>query len=157
MVQDTIGNAILIIAAVIATAVVLNAFYPAMFNMAGSIRSSVSSADDRSSTSVTISYCSFDQDDHQLLIWAKNSGREPITASEIAGIRGYYGDESGSMSGYGVSCSLQAPDDGDDQWDTGETLEINLTSGSPLPNSPGIHRIKLVMPNGATAEYTITV
>lgn len=157
MVQDTISNAILIIAVVIATTVVLNALYPAMFGMAGSIRSNVADADDRSMTSVTISYCSFDPGDHILRVWAKNSGRDPIADSELAGIRAYYGDESGSMANYGISYALQAPDDGDDRWDSGETLEIDLSSpDSPFPAYPGIHRVKLVMPNGAAAEYTIT-
>jgi flagellar protein FlaG len=157
MVQDTISNAILIIAVVIATTVVLNALYPAMFGMAGSIRSNVADADDRSMTSVTISYCSFDPGDHILRVWAKNSGRDSIADSELTGIRAYYGGESGSMTNYGTSYSLQAPEDGDDQWDPDETLEIDLASpDSPFPGDPGVHRVKLVMPNGATAEYTIT-
>lgn len=157
MVQGTISNAILIIAAVIATVIVVNAVYPAMFGMAGSIRSTVASADSRSATSVSISHCSFDLDDHLLRVWAKNSGREPIADTVLAGIRGYYGDGSGSMANYEVSYALQPPNDGDDQWDPGETLEIDLSSPeTPFPGGPGVHKVKLVMPNGATAEYTIT-
>ncbi len=157
MVQDTISNAILIIAVVIATTVVINAIYPAMFGMAGSIKSTTTDANSRSMTSVTVSYCSFDQGDHLLRVWAKNSGRESIADSELAGFRGYYGDDSGSMTNYAISYALQAPDDGDDRLDPGETIEFDLASPeSPFSSDPGIHRIRLVMPNGATAEYTIT-
>jgi hypothetical protein len=157
MVQDTISNAILIIAVVISTTVVLNAVYPAIFGAAGSIKSTVSDADGLSSTSVTISQCSFDQGNHLLRIWAKNSGRDSIADPELAVIRAYYGDESGSMTNYEVSYALQAPDNGDDRWDSGETLELDLASpDSPFPVDSGVHRVKLVMPNGAAVEYTIT-
>lgn len=157
MVQDTISNAILIIAVVIATTVVINALYPAMFGMAGSIKSTVADADSRSRTMITISYYSFDPGDHVLRVWAKNSGSDPVADSELAGIRAYYGDDSGSMTNYETSYALQAPDDGDNRWDSGETLEIGLASpDTPFPTGPGTHRVKLVMPNGAAAEYTIT-
>jgi len=155
MVQDSISNAIMIIAVVVATAVVINAVYPAMFQAVGSLRSTASDAGDRSATSVTITTCSFSADYQSLSVWMKNSGTETIADPE--GIRIYYGDDSGAMKNYTTSArQLYATDPLKTTWGPGETYLMEI-SDPALPHDPGLHRVKVVLPGGAAAEATITI
>ena len=155
MVQEAISNAIMIIAAVIAVAVVLNAVYPSVFDAVGSLRSTVGDAGDRSATSVTITTCSFSADHQNLSIWMKNSGTETIADPE--GIRIYYGDDSGAMTNYNTSArQLYATDPQKTTWGPGETYMMEISSPA-LPHEPGVHRVKVVLPGGAAAEATVTI
>jgi archaellum component FlaG (FlaF/FlaG flagellin family) len=158
MVQDTISTAILIIAVVVATTVVINAVYPAVMSAAGSVKSTAGDADSRSKTAVTISTYSFSPDYSRLTIWMKNSGREDIADPDA--IRVYYGDDTGAMKNYHVyTCQLFAADPLKTSWGPGETLEISFGEDltAELPHDSGIHRIKVVLPNGATSETTFTI
>jgi len=158
MVSDTISSAILIIAAVIATTVVLNAVYPAVMNTVGSVKSAAGDADSRSKTAATISTYSFSPDYDRLNIWVKNSGKEDIVNPE--GIRVYYGDDTGAMKNYHIwVCQLFAVDPLKTSWGPGETLQIGFGAdpAAELPHEPGIHRIRVVLPNGAISETTFTI
>ena len=158
MVSDTISSAILIIAAVIATTVVLNAVYPAVMNTVGSVKSATGDADSRSRTAVTISTYSFSQDYEQLNIWMKNSGKEDIV--DTSAIRVYYGEDTGAMKNYQVYVrQLFAADPLKTSWSPGETLQIGFGEdpAAELPHDPGIHRIRVVLPNGAISETTFTI
>jgi hypothetical protein len=158
MVQDTISNAILIIAAIIATTVMLNAVYPAVFDAVGSVRSTTSDADSRSKTSVTISTYSFSPDYSQLNIWMKNSGKEDIDDTD--NIRVYYGDDTDAMKSYHIYvCKLFADDPLKTSWSPGETFQIGFGEDplAELPHEPGIHRIRVVLTNGAMSETTFTI
>jgi hypothetical protein len=158
MVQDTISTAILIVAVVIATTVVINAIYPAIMNAAGSVKSTAGDADSRSKTAVTISTYSFSPDYARLNIWMKNSGMVDIV--DPAAIRVYYGDDTGAMKNYHVYlCQLFAVDPLKTSWGPGETLQISFGDdpAAELPHDSGIHRIKVVLPNGATSETTFTI
>ena len=156
VVQDIISNAILIIAVVIATAVVINAVYPAVFNTINSIRSTSASADSRSQTSITIVSCSFDPGNTLLRAWAKNSGGNNVTGGELNGTRAYYGNGSGGMTNYNMTYALQAPNDGDGNWNPGETVEFDVACPGGFNVDNGLHRVRFVFPGGATSEYTIT-
>jgi archaellum component FlaF (FlaF/FlaG flagellin family) len=158
MVQDTISNALLIIAVVISTTVVLNAVYPAVMDVVGSVRSATGDANSRSKTAVTISSYSFSTDYGQLNIWMKNSGKEDIV--NPADIRVYYGDDTGSMKNYNITArQLFATNQSKTTWSPGETYQISFTNGSTgsLPHDSGLHRIRVVLPNGAISETTITI
>lgn len=158
MVSDTISNAILIIAVVIATTVVINAIYPAVMSTVGSVRSTTGDADSRSKTAVTISTYSFSPDFTRLNIWMKNSGKEDIV---IPGdIRVYYGDDTGAMKSYHIYVGqLFAVDPLKTSWSPGETYQIGFGDDqeSELPHDAGTHRIRVVLPNGATSETTFTL
>lgn len=159
MVQDTIGSAILIIAVVIATVVVLDAVYPAMFNAAGQVKTTTGDADSLSKTSVTIVSCSFAPDYGRLDVWLKNSGKEDIASP--ADIMVYYGNETGGLTSYAVTASeLLTADPQDATWDPGETYQVSIGNGAAgaLPHDPGVHRVKVVvLPGGVTSETTINV
>jgi archaellum component FlaG (FlaF/FlaG flagellin family) len=159
MVQDTISNAILIIAVVIATTVVLTAIYPAVFNAAGSVRSATDDAGSRAGTSVSIVTHGFSDDYTQLNIWMKNTGNDKI--AETGSIKVYYGDGSGSMKRYQVGeSSIYSPDPAGSGWSPGETMTIGIVdspSSGTLPHEPGIHVVKIVLSSGAESEYTFTI
>jgi len=158
MVQDTISNAILIIAVVVATTVVINAVYPAVMNTVGSVKSTTGDADSRSKTAVTIDTWSFSPDYKQLDIWMKNSGKADI--ANIDAIRVYYGGDTGAMKNYPVyQCQLFAADPLKTSWSPGETLQISFGDdpAAVLPHDAGIHQIRVVLPNGAISETTFTI
>ncbi len=158
MVSDTISNAILIIAVVIATTVVINAIYPAVMNTVGTVRSTTGDADSRSKTAVTISTYSFSTDFTRLDIWMKNSGKEDIANPED--IRVYYGDDTGAMKNYHVYVrELFSVDPLKTSWSPGETYQIGFGEDpvAELPHDPGTHRIRVVLPNGAISETTFTL
>jgi archaellum component FlaF (FlaF/FlaG flagellin family) len=158
MVSDTISNAILIIAVVIATTVVINAIYPAVMSTVGSVRSTTGDADSRSKTAVTISTYSFSTDFTRLNIWMKNSGKEDIVNPED--IRVYYGDDTGAMKNYHIYVrELFSVDQLKTSWSPGETYQIGFGEGpaAELPHDAGTHRIRVVLPNGAISDMTFTL
>jgi archaellum component FlaG (FlaF/FlaG flagellin family) len=159
MAQDTINNAILIITAVIATTVVLNAVYPAMFEAIGSVKTAAADAGSRAGTSFTIVNHGFSGDYTQLNLWMKNTGKEKI--ADIDGINVYYGSDSGSLKRYHVSVtSVYSPDSSDAAWNPDETLAIGISdypSGGALPHEPGTYLVKVVLTNGAESEATFNI
>lgn len=155
MVSNTMSTAIFIIASVIAVVAVVNAIYPTLNGSSRDILTSTSDTDSRTKTLLTVSSYSF-VDGTTLDVWAKNSGRTRIAESELQAARFYYGDDTGSMAYYAATCSIEAPDNGDSFLDPGETVKIEVISAG-LPRNPGVHRIKLALPNGATSEYTLTI
>jgi hypothetical protein len=155
MVSDTISNAILIIAVVIATTVVINAIYPAVMSTVGSVRSTTGDADSRSKTAVTISTYSFSPDFTRLDIWMKNAGRDDI--DNPGDIRVYYGDDTGAMKNYHIYVGqLLAVDPLKTSRGPGETYQISFGEDplATLPYDPGTHRIRVVLPNGVISETT---
>ncbi len=159
MVQDSITNAILIIAAVIATAVVLTAVYPAVFNAADAVRSATAGADSRASTSIVISACNFSGDYSRLDVWMKNTGDEKIADPD--GFMVYYGDGPDALKRYRVAdASVYSPDGTGSDWEPGMTATIGIVDSSPgiaLPHGPGVHVLKVVLPTGAESQYTFTI
>jgi archaellum component FlaG (FlaF/FlaG flagellin family) len=157
VVDNTISSAILIIAVVISTAAVINAVYPAMFGAIGSIGSTSSDASIRSGTSIDIMSCHFSADYSSLTLWAKNVGDGTVSESDLSGARMYYGNDTGSMTNYPATYAIQEPGDGDAHWDPGETLEIGLSAAETMPHNAGTHKLRLVLPGGATGEYTFRI
>lgn len=155
MVQNTMSTAILIIASVIAVVAVINAIYPTLNSSSRDILSSTSDTDSRAKTLLTVSSYSF-PNSTALEVWAKNNGRTRISENELQVTRMYYGNDTGSMTGYNATFSLEAPNNGDSFLDPGETVKIEVISAT-LPRNPGTHKIRLALPNGATSEYTLTI
>jgi flagellar protein FlaG len=156
MVDSTISSAILLIAVIIATAATVNALYPSIFGAASSITAAAGGADSRSKTLVAITAHYFEPGHGTLRIWAKNGGGDRIDGSDLANARIYYGTDAGPLKSYAMSCLIDEPGDGNQDWDPGETLEAWITA-DPVPHEPGTHRIKLVLPSGATGEYTFAI
>lgn len=156
MVQNTISSAIMVIAAVIGVAALIAAIYPSVYTSAGTLISASTGVNERTKTMLTISAHTFTDNDTILTFWVKNNGRTRITESELNHTRVYYGSGTGSMKNYNVTYTIVEPGNGDAHLDPAETLEVRLASDS-LPGEPGLHRLKLTLPDGASCEYTFTI
>ena len=155
MVQNTMSTAIMIIASVIAVVAIVNAIYPTLNSSSRTILATTADTNEQTKTLMTMSSYNF-VNSTTLDFWVKNSGRASIAYSELQVARIYYGNDSGSMKNYTAAVSIEEPNNGDVFLDPGETLKVEITSGS-LPQNPGIHRIKIALPNGAISEYALTI
>ena len=79
-----------------------------------------------------------------------------MRSSNTDAIRVYYGDDSGRMKRYHISVSSIYPQEGEDsRWNPGETMTIGIDdypSDDMLPHEPGVHMVKVVLPNGAESD-----
>ncbi len=155
MVQNTMGTAIMIIASVIAVVAIINAIYPTLNSSGRTILASTADTNEQTKTLMAMSSYGF-VSSTTLDVWVKNSGRTSISESELQVARVYFGNDSGSMKYYPASVSIEEPNNGDVFLDPGETLKVEITSGS-LPQNAGIHRFRLALPNGAISEYTLAI
>jgi flagellar protein FlaG len=155
MVQNTMSTAILIIASVIAVVTIVTAVYPTLFSSSQTLLSSTSDTDGRTKTLLTLSSYSF-VNATTLDVWAKNTGRTSVSVNELQSARVYYGNDTGSLAYYNASFTIEAPNNSDNYLDPGETLKLEIISGS-LPQNSGVHRIRLALPNGAISEYALTI
>ncbi|MGA9141016.1 MAG: hypothetical protein WBZ29_12375 [Methanocella sp.] len=162
MAQEVLSTAILIIAAVIATAAIVNAVYPSLFAAAGSVTTVSDTASNRVLTDMKIAMASTDGPE-TLYVWVKNDGSTKIPETRIAYTDVYFGDH-GHMAKASANLSesfrwTYALDDldSDDDWGPGETLQITITDGSGTSFTAGDHDIKLVLYNSASIEGTISL
>ncbi len=162
MAQEVISNAILIIAAIIATIALVNAVYPSLFTATDSVRSVSDSASDRVKTDVKIDMASM-QNTTTLYVWVKNIGSADVPASRIAYTDVYFG-ETGSMAR--VDTAPAAPFrwayvlddvDGNGDWDPGETMLIAITDVPGTRLTQGTHDLQLVLYNSASFKDTIDI
>jgi flagellar protein FlaG len=160
MAQDVISSAILIIAAVIATVVLVNALYPSLYMVTGSVASASDTSSDRLLTDVKIVMASA-EGSGTLHVWVKNDGSTKVPGSRIAYTDVYFGDRGHmSKASANVSGALRwtyVLDDlnGDGNWGPGETLQITVTDESGTGFTAGDHQVKLVLYNSASIEDTI--
>ena len=162
MAQEALSSAILIIAAIIATAALISAIYPSLFTATGSVSSAAGTASDRVKTDVRISAAS-SPNASALDLWAKNVGSTSIPAARIQYTDVYFGDR-GSLAKASISpqqplsWSYALDDvDGDGSWGPGETLEITIYDHNGTRFAAGDHQVKLVLYNAAVFEDTITI
>ena len=83
MSAETITTALFLITAVVASAVLINAVYPVIQNMAGTFSSSTHESDVRIRTDFKIIATSASQSAETVQVWMKNIGSERISLSEI--------------------------------------------------------------------------
>jgi len=162
MAQNTITTAILIIAGVIATAALLNALFPAIYGMSGSVSSVSESSSDRMKTDFRIISEGLDPlDSNTLHLYVKNTGRLKITGSNIEKSDVYFG--SGS-SMYKARFDSSAPSwqytiqdgNGDSIWNPGETLDITITTDS-YDFRADRQTVRLAAYNGVSIEGIFTL
>lgn len=162
MAQNTISTAILIIAGVVATAALLNAMFPAIYGMSGTVSSVTQASGDRMKTSFKIISEGLDpQDSNTLHVYVKNTGRLKISGPNLAKTDVYFG--SGS-SIYRCTAGPSLPSwaytiqdgNGDQNWDTGETLDVAITAES-YDFRADRQQVRLVAYNGVSIgdEFTL--
>lgn len=162
MAQETISSAILIIAAIIATVVLVNAIYPSLLTTTGSVGSVSAEANSRVSTSVKITETSH-PNSTALFVWVKNIGTAKVPAGELGDTDVYFGDgdnmarvSPAGQGTFGWSYVLEDTD-GDGSWGPGETLEILISDPGAAHLTAGVHYVKLVLYNSASVQDQVMI
>jgi flagellar protein FlaG len=172
MSAETFTTAMFLITAVIAAGVLINAVFPVVYNMAGTFSSSTHASDERLRTDfkMVAYYTNGDSYGH---IYMKNIGSARITLSDIKksdvlwGTEGDYGRlaySSAASPGYGEWTTEFASSgeviydlNGNEYWDSGETLHITTRSPSAKPFYSGdIMYFQFVLPGGTWRSVTFT-
>ena len=154
MSAETITTALFLITAVVASAVLINAVYPVIQNMAGTFSSSTHESDVRIRTDFKIIATSANQSAGTAQVWMKNIGSERISLAEIqradvfCGAVGsfdhltYTSGNPGWTADFGPGYDLNA----NSYWDPGETLKV--TARTSIPPAGNNVYFQFALPNG---------
>ena len=162
MAQNTISTAILIIAGIVAAAALINAMFPAVYGISGSVSSVSEASGDRMKTDFTIISEGLDPSVSSTLhVYVKNTGKLTITGANLAKTDVYFG--SGSNL-YKCKTGTALPSwqyaiqdgDGDQHWDPGETLDIAISTDNYDFRSDR-QIVRLVVYNGVAAGQEFTL
>jgi flagellar protein FlaG len=159
MSADTFTTAIFLITAVIAAAVLINAIFPVVYQMAGTFSSATHTSDVRLRTDFVI-ITTFANGNPTLSgqIWMKNIGSQPISTSEIQSSDVFFGPVGNfkHLSLQKGQWSYQLSDlNGNGYWDPGETLEIDASTSDTVPTG-GLLYFQFVLPNGVWRSNQFT-
>jgi flagellar protein FlaG len=162
MSSESITTALFLITAVVASAVLINAMYPVIQNMAGTFSSSTHEADQRIRTDFKI--IATHASDGTVQVWMKNIGSERIGIADIkrsdvfCGAVGNFDHLSYTNSTpgekqwteeFGTSYDLNA----NGFWDSGETLKI--TAKAPFSSGEKVF-FQFALPNGIWRSIEFT-
>lgn len=137
MSAETITTALFLITAVVASAVLINAVYPVIQNMAGTFSSSTHQSDVRIRTDFKI-IATYANTTGTAQVWMKNIGSEQIALSDIqradvfGGATGSFehlAHTSGSLNNNQWTETFTNAEydlNGNQYWDSGETVKVTL-------------------------------
>ncbi len=160
MSSDTFTTAIFLITAVIAAAVLVNAIFPVVYQMAGTFSSSTHASDVRLRTDFVI-VTTFASGIPTLSgqIWMKNIGSQPISTSEIESSDVFFGPVGNfkHLDFKSGQWTYQLSDlNGNRFWDPGETLEIDASTTDTSVLTGGLLYFQFVLPNGVWRSTQFT-
>jgi archaeal flagellar protein FlaG len=158
MSAETITTALFLITAVVASAVLINAVYPVIQNMAGTFSSSTHESDVRIRTDFKIIATSASESAGTGQVWMKNIGSERISLAEIQRADVFCGEvgnfdhltyTSGSLvdtkwtADFGPGYDLNA----NSFWDPGETLKVTAKPSTLIHSGSNVY-FQFALPNG---------
>ncbi|MBT8507309.1 flagellin [Methanomicrobiaceae archaeon CYW5] len=164
MSSETFATAIFLITAVVAAAILVNAFFPVIYSATSTFTQSSQSADERLRTDIKIINAFSPTDGGATKIWIKNVGSNRIADTDIDTSDIYFGQPgdfdillytSGAPSAGEWTYSIRE-DTSNGYWDTGETLQLEMKplATSPLPPSGGVVYFQYVLPTGIAVSTT---
>ncbi|MBN2733282.1 MAG: flagellin [Methanomicrobiaceae archaeon] len=163
MSSETFATAIFLITAIVAAAVLVNAFFPIIYQASSTFSESSSSADERLRTDIKIINTFANSPDAK--IWIKNIGSARIGTNSInmsdlfIGAEGDFSiatlDLSGSLDNNEWSYRIIQTDE-NSYWDPRETLEITVESTSIPSGSGNYVYFSFALPNGVSISQTFT-
>ncbi len=162
MAQNTITTAILIIAGVVAAAALINAMFPAVYSMSGSVSSVSDASNDRMKTDFRIISEGLDPlTSDALHVYVKNTGRLTLSSANLAKTDVYFGNGSGlykCKTGASLPSWEYAIQDGngDSNWNPGETLDITITTENYDFRSDR-QIVRVAAYNGVTTDQEFTL
>lgn len=169
--EKTIVTAFMVIISVIVSVMVYNTIYPAAVEGSASLRNMQARMDDRIQSQIAIVHAvgELDQNgswqdtngdgDFNILVWSKNIGSSRISAIHqvdlFFGPEGNFNriaqiEETGGSYPY-----WEWEVENDENWNPTSTLKMTLHYNAPLPS--GRYFVKIVLPNGLTTEYYISL
>jgi flagellar protein FlaG len=166
MSAETITTALFLITAVVASAVLINAVYPVIQNMAGTFSSSTHESDVRIRTDFKIIATYASQSSGTAQVWMKNIGTERISLAQIQKADVFCGaadrfdhlaHTSGSLDNNQWIESFGVPeyDQNNNQfWDPGETLKV--TAKTTIPSAGGKVTFQFALSNGIWRSIEFT-
>ncbi|MBP2132977.1 flagellar protein FlaG [Methanomicrobium sp. W14] len=162
MSSETFATAIFLITAIVAAAVLVNAFFPIIFQATSTFSESSNSADERLRTDITIINNYAASPDAK--IWIKNIGSSKIGTNMInssdlfIGAEGDFDlmtlDNSGTLSD--GEWSYKIINNTNDYLDPHETLEITVKSSKIPGNSGNYVYFSFTLSNGVSISKTFT-
>ncbi|WP_332449531.1 flagellin [Methanoculleus sp.] len=165
MSSETFTTAMFLIAAIISAGVLVNAVFPVVYTLAGTISSSSHKVDERLSTDVKIvtTYASADRDNAR--IWLKNVGTGRIADAEVRKadvFLGAQGDfvrltwkEKEPETLMNGEWTHEILEDANNYWDPGETLYIEGKT-QKIPARGEVVYFQFVLPTGLSRSTTFT-
>jgi flagellar protein FlaG len=168
MSSETITTALFLITAVVASAVLINAVYPVISNMAGTFSSTTHESDVRIRTDIKIIATYASQTTGTAQVWMKNIGGEQIALLDIqradvfGGATGNFSHLShtgGILSDNQWTETFTNPEydlNGNQYWDPGETVKITLKTTIP-PAGNKVY-FQFALPDGIwrSTEFTVS-
>ena len=165
MSSESFTTAIFLITAIVAAAILVNAFFPVIYTATSTFTESSHSTDERIRTDIKI-VNSYTESDGDSKIWIKNIGSIRIPDTDIASSDVYFGIpgdfdymiyNTTSPSGEWTFTIREVSGTSNEYWDSGETLEITLDV-DPSPFTTGEYAyFQFVLPNGVSASTRYTV
>ncbi|MDD1699549.1 MAG: flagellin [Methanoregula sp.] len=166
MSAETITTALFLITAVVASAVLINAVYPVISNMAGTFSSTTHESDVRIRTDFKIIATYASQSAGTAQVWMKNTGSEQISLAQIQQADVFCGavgsfDHLAYTSGipgnnqWTEGFSSPEYDQNNNQfWDSGETLKV--TAKTTIPSSGSKVTFQFALSNGIWRSIEFT-
>ena len=166
MSAETITTALFLITAVVASAVLINAVYPIISNMAGTFSSTTHESDIRIRTDFKIIATYASQSAGTAQVWMKNIGSERLSLAQIqqadvfCGAVGSFDHlaHTGGILGNNQwieDFSVPEYDQNNNQfWDPGETLKI--TAKTTIPSSGSKVTFQFALSNGMWRSIEFT-
>ncbi|ADN36805.1 flagellin [Methanolacinia petrolearia DSM 11571] len=166
MSSETFATAIFLITAIVAAAVLINAFFPIIYQASSTFSESSQSADERLRTEVkVINTYANSSSDPDAEVWIKNIGSARIAKNDIDVSDVFFGQEgdfeyllldiSGTIDKGEWSYTV-LEDTVNDYWDPRETLRIDINSNK-IPDTSGQYvYFQFVLPSGVSVAKTFT-
>lgn len=162
MSSDSFTTAIFLIAAIVAAAVLVNAFFPIIYTASSTFTKSSTTADERLRTDFRIVNTYASASGQNARIWMKNTGSIKIADMDIEKSDVFFG-EPGDFDR--LSLNTEGPsgndwnyailDDTNEYWDAGETVRIDIES-SNIPAEGDIVYFEFVLPAGVKRSIEFT-
>ncbi|MCK9278634.1 MAG: flagellin [Methanoculleus sp.] len=162
MSSETFTTAMFLIAAVISAGVLINAVFPVVYTLAGTISSSSHKVDERLSTDVKIVTTYASSGNNTARIWLKNIGAGRIADANVRQADVFLGGQ-GDFVRLGLVSDAPAQnqwtyeilEDTNNHWDPGETLYIQAKTDK-IPAKGDVVYFQFVLPTGLSRSTTFT-
>ncbi|WFN35190.1 flagellin [Methanogenium sp. S4BF] len=165
MSSETFTTAIFLITAIVAAAILVNAFFPVIYSATSTFTESSQSSDERLRTDLKI-VNAYSAADGSSKIWIKNIGSIRIADTDISSSDVYFGipgdfdymiNTAGVPSSGQWTFTIRDVGTANEYWDSGETVEITLAVDASTFSSGEYAYFQFVLPNGVSVSTQYTV